>query len=97
MNDILQIQLASLNKLLEDKAICLILDDKAQAWLANSGYDPVYGARPLKRVMQKNLQDFLAELLLKGSINENDKVQITADKSGLIVNGEKVNKVYAEV
>ena len=96
MNDILQIQLASLNKLLEDKAICLILDDKAQAWLANSGYDPVYGARPLKRVMQKNLQDFLAELLLKGSINENDKVQITADKSGLIVNGEKVNKVYAE-
>ena len=67
MAAIVDIQLGRLRKLLEERKIRLKLDEAAQEWLAEAGYDPVYGARPLKRVIQRNLQDRLAELLLEGS------------------------------
>lgn len=66
MTKIVDIQIRRLQKLLEDRKIVLSLDDLAHAWLANEGYDPVYGARPLKRVIQRSLQNPLAELLLQG-------------------------------
>jgi ATP-dependent Clp protease ATP-binding subunit ClpB len=91
MNDILHIQLASLEKLMEDKGITLVLDNKAQAWLADTGYDPVYGARPLKRVIQRNLQNSLAGMILRSSIKDSSKVKISTDKDGLTINGEKAN------
>ncbi len=91
MNDILHIQLASLEKLMEDKGITLVLDNKAQAWLADTGYDSVYGARPLKRVIQRNLQNSLAGMILRGSIKDSSKVKISTDKDGLTINGEKAN------
>jgi ATP-dependent Clp protease ATP-binding subunit ClpB len=91
MNDILHIQLAGLNKLMEKKGITLDLDNKAQVWLADTGYDPVYGARPLKRVIQRNLQNSLAEMIIKGSIKASAKVKISTDKDGLTINGEKAN------
>src|SRR6185437_5112143 len=66
MKGIVDIQLRHLDKLLADRKITLQLDDKARAWLAEAGYDPVYGARPLKRVIQRSLQNPLAELILAG-------------------------------
>ncbi len=61
MSKIVDIQLGRLRKLLEDRKITIELDDAARTWLANKGYDPVYGARPLKRVIQKHVQDPLSE------------------------------------
>ena len=89
MNDILHIQLAGLYKLMEEKGITLVLDDTAQAWLADTGYDPVYGARPLKRVIQRNLQNSLAEKILEGNFNPSENFKISTDKDGLTINGEK--------
>jgi ATP-dependent Clp protease ATP-binding subunit ClpB len=66
------------------------LDDKARTWLANKGYDPTYGARPLKRVIQKSVQDPLAEQILAGKIKDGDKVAITVRDGALIVNGQPV-------
>ena len=74
MKGIVDIQLARLQKLLADRKITLALDDKARAWLAEAGYDPVYGARPLKRVIQRELQNPLAELILKGRIADGETV-----------------------
>jgi ATP-dependent Clp protease ATP-binding subunit ClpB len=91
MNDILHIQLASLDKLLEDRGITLDFDNKAQAWLAETGYDPVYGARPLKRVIQRSLQNSLAEMILEGGIKDGGRVKISSDKDGLTINGKKAN------
>ncbi len=68
MGAIVEIQLGRLAKLLEDRKITLDLDEEAKIWLADKGYDPAYGARPLKRVIQKNVQDPLAELVLSGKI-----------------------------
>ena len=64
MGAIVDIQLARLQKLLDERKIALELDAEARDWLADKGYDPAYGARPLKRVIQKNVQDPLAELIL---------------------------------
>lgn len=89
MNDILHIQLASLDKLLEDRGIILDLDNKAQAWLADTGYDPVYGARPLKRVIQRSLQNSLAGMILEGGIKDGGTVKVSSDKDGLTINGKK--------
>ena len=61
---------ARLQKLLADRKITLELDDAARTWLANKGYDPAYGARPLKRVIQKHVQDPLAEQILAGKIKD---------------------------
>uniref|UniRef100_UPI0005B784D3 hypothetical protein n=1 Tax=Belnapia moabensis TaxID=365533 RepID=UPI0005B784D3 len=60
-------------------------DDKAREWLAEAGYDPAYGARPLKRVIQRNLQDQLANLLLEGRIHDGERLTVTAGTDGLVV------------
>jgi ATP-dependent Clp protease ATP-binding subunit ClpB len=85
MASIVDIQLQRLLKLLEDRKVRLELDAKAREWLAEAGYDPVYGARPLKRVIQRNLQDRLAGLLLEGSIKDGEVVRVTASPDGLEV------------
>ena len=90
MGGIVDIQLRRLTALLEDRKIELTLDEAARNWLADKGYDPVYGARPLKRVIQRELQNPLAELILRGRIADGDGVAVSADGDGLIVNGEAV-------
>jgi len=82
--------MARLLKLLADRKITLDLDDKAKTWLANQGYDPAYGARPLKRVIQRSVQDPLAEQILAGKVKDGDKVKITTKGEGLVVNGQVV-------
>ena len=84
MGAIVEIQLGRLAKLLEDRKITLDLSPDARAWLAAKGYDPAYGARPLKRVIQKNVQDPLAELILAGEILDGSEVKIEAGPDGLI-------------
>lgn len=83
MTGIVEIQLGRLRKLLSDRHITLELDKKAMAWLAEEGYDPTYGARPLKRVIQKALQDKLAEKLLAGDIVDGKNVKIQGWDGGL--------------
>jgi ATP-dependent Clp protease ATP-binding subunit ClpB len=90
MGRIVDIQMERLQKLLDDRKIALALDAKARDWLAEKGYDPAYGARPLKRVIQKSVQDPLAELLLSGKIKDGEKVKITAGRDGLVFNGAAV-------
>ncbi|MFL1875426.1 ATP-dependent chaperone ClpB [Hansschlegelia beijingensis] len=85
MGAIVDIQLGRLRKLLEDRKITLELDDSARAWLADKGYDPAYGARPLKRVIQKYVQDPLAELILSGELRDGEHVPVTATGSGLVI------------
>ena len=88
MTKIVDIQMARLAKLLEDRKITLALEPAARDWLADKGWDPAYGARPLKRVIQKSVQDPLSELILSGSVKDGDKVVISADKQGLAFNGK---------
>ncbi len=90
MDAIVDIQIARLQKLLADRKIMLELDDKARSWLGDNGYDPVYGARPLKRVIQKKLQDPLAEMLLSGEISDGTMLEISADEEGLTIDGKSV-------
>jgi ATP-dependent Clp protease ATP-binding subunit ClpB len=90
MGRIVDIQMLRLQKLLEDRKIVLTLEPKAREWLADKGYDPAYGARPLKRVIQKSVQDPLAELILSGKIKDGEKVVISAGKQGLVFNGAAV-------
>ena len=90
MGHIVDIQIEHLKKLLEDRKITIALDSKAREWLAEKGYDPAYGARPLKRTIQKYVQDPLAELILSGSIKDGEKVKITSGRDGLSFNGAKV-------
>ncbi|NQV21175.1 MAG: AAA family ATPase, partial [Rhodospirillales bacterium] len=90
MSTIVKIQVARLSDRLADRKITLDLDQAAQAWLAAAGYDPVYGARPLKRVIQRHLQDRLATLILKGELSDGEIVKITAGDGGLIINGQAV-------
>jgi ATP-dependent Clp protease ATP-binding subunit ClpB len=80
--DIVMIQLKRLEALLADRNITLELDDAAMEWLAAAGYDPAYGARPLKRVIQRSLQNQLAEKLLAGEIHDGDRVKVRADSLG---------------
>jgi ATP-dependent Clp protease ATP-binding subunit ClpB len=87
MDRIVEIQVERLTKLLSDRKIAVTLDAKARAWLAQAGYDPVFGARPLKRVIQRNLQDPLANLLLGGKIADGAMVRVSAGKRGLTING----------
>ena len=77
-----------LQKLLDERKITLELEPAARDWLAEKGYDPAYGARPLKRVIQKELQDPLAELILSGKIKDGETVAVSAGKQGLTFNGE---------
>jgi len=89
MDKIVDIQIGRLGKLLADRKITVTLDEKARTWLGNAGYDPVYGARPLKRVIQRRLQDPLAQLLLEGRVGDGAAVEVSASKTGLTVNGQE--------
>jgi ATP-dependent Clp protease ATP-binding subunit ClpB len=91
MDGIVTIQLQRLQKRLAQRKIALELDDGARKWLADEGYDPVYGARPLKRVIQRSLQDQLAEMLLAGDVGDNDTVHVSAGADGLIV-GDRISR-----
>ncbi|HEY9519966.1 MAG TPA: ATP-dependent chaperone ClpB [Methyloceanibacter sp.] len=88
MGKIVDIQMGRLSKLLADRKIKLELGASAKDWLGQKGYDPAYGARPLKRVIQKYVQDPLAEMVLSGKIHDGETVAITAGKDGLMFNGE---------
>jgi ATP-dependent Clp protease ATP-binding subunit ClpB len=90
MDRIVDIQMRQLQKLLDDRKITLVVEPKARDWLADKGYDPAYGARPLKRVIQKSVQDPLSELILSGRIKDGERVVISADKQGLSFNGAVV-------
>ncbi|MHC2337720.1 ATP-dependent chaperone ClpB [Bradyrhizobium sp. USDA 4454] len=88
MGRIVEIQFARLTRLLEDRKIELTLDAKARDWLAEKGWDPAYGARPLKRVIQRNVQDPLAEMILAGEVKDGDRVLISVKGNVLTFNGQ---------
>ncbi len=88
MTRIVDIQMTRLQKLLDERKIVIKLDASAREWLADKGWDPAYGARPLKRVIQKSVQDPLAEMILAGSIKDGEKVTVSAGKQGLTFNGK---------
>ena len=85
MGAIVDIQMKRLDQLLADRKIVIELKPEAREWLAEKGYDSAYGARPLKRVIQKNVQDALAELILSGAVKDGDHVPVTAGPLGLII------------
>lgn len=89
MSGIVEIQLHRLEQRLAARKITLDLDAAAKAWLADEGYDPVFGARPLKRVIQRQLQDPLAEMLLAGEILDGSVIRVTVGPEGLII-GDRV-------
>ncbi|MDR3423019.1 MAG: ATP-dependent chaperone ClpB [Xanthobacteraceae bacterium] len=95
MARIVDIQMARLAHLLEERKITIKLEPSARDWLAEKGWDPAYGARPLKRVIQKWVQDPLAEMILAGRIKDGEKVVIGAGKQGLKFNGEAVTAAAA--
>jgi len=84
---IVDIQMERLRKLLAERKIEIALDAKARDWLAEKGWDPAYGARPLKRVIQKYVQDPLAEMILAGSVKDGETVALSANAKGLTFNG----------
>jgi ATP-dependent Clp protease ATP-binding subunit ClpB len=88
MGRIVDIQMKRLQKLLDDRKITITLKPSARDWLAEKGWDPAYGARPLKRVIQKSVQDPLAEMILAGTIKDGEAVTISGDKLGLTFNGK---------
>jgi ATP-dependent Clp protease ATP-binding subunit ClpB len=90
MTDIVRIQLDRLRAMLAERKLSLDLDAVAEDWLADRGYDPVYGARPLKRVIQRELQNPLAEMILAGKIADGDEIRVAAGEMGLVINGEEV-------
>ena len=90
MDGIVDIQMARLLKRLAARKIDLQLDESARKWLADEGYDPVFGARPLKRVIQSALQNPLAEMLLAGDVNDGDLIPVSAGADGLLI-GDRVS------
>jgi ATP-dependent Clp protease ATP-binding subunit ClpB len=97
MDRIVDIQISRLAKLLVERKIEVVLDKRAQEWLAQAGYDPVYGARPLKRVIQRRLQDPLAQLILEGKIADGAKVRVGVGKSGLTINGQEFGEQTEDI
>ncbi|MGC1495366.1 MAG: ATP-dependent chaperone ClpB [Sulfitobacter sp.] len=89
MAGIVDIQLARLLKRLAGRKIALELDEGAKKWLADEGYDPVFGARPLKRVIQRALQNPLAEMLLAGDVHDGDLIKVSAGSDGLVI-GDRI-------
>jgi ATP-dependent Clp protease ATP-binding subunit ClpB len=85
MGPIVDIQIQRLQKLLEDRKVRLELTDAARAWLGRVGYDPVYGARPLKRAVQKYLQDMLADEILAGRVSDDSTVKVDEGDGGLVI------------
>jgi ATP-dependent Clp protease ATP-binding subunit ClpB len=92
MGAIVDIQLKRLEALLADRRMTLSMDEAARSWLAQKGYDPAYGARPLKRVIQKELQDPLARLILAGKLNDGDMITVSSQAGALTVNGHAVSR-----
>jgi ATP-dependent Clp protease ATP-binding subunit ClpB len=92
MAAIVDIQLKGLHRLLKDRKIALVLDDAAKNWLADKGYDPAYGARPLKRIIQKHVQDPLAEKILSGEVSDGMTVNVSDGADGLIFLSEQSQK-----
>ncbi|HEY5412283.1 MAG TPA: AAA family ATPase, partial [Caulobacteraceae bacterium] len=88
MAAIVKIQLERLRALLADRKIGLELDQAALEWLGNEGYDSTYGARPLKRVIQRSLQNPLAQMILEGDVKEGDTILVSANLDGLVINGQ---------
>jgi ATP-dependent Clp protease ATP-binding subunit ClpB len=97
MSRIVDIQLRRLSRLLEDRKITITLDPAAREWLADKGYDPAYGARPLKRAIQKAIQDPLSELILSGKVKDGEAVTVSVapGKQALAFNGEAVPEKVA--
>ncbi|HWL03660.1 MAG TPA: AAA family ATPase, partial [Xanthobacteraceae bacterium] len=91
MGAIVDIQLRHLDRLLAERKIELVLDATARDWLAEKGWDPAYGARPLKRVIQKAVQDPLAELILSGDLKDGERVEVGVGVKGLTFNGQIVD------
>ncbi|POF62851.1 ATP-dependent chaperone ClpB [Novacetimonas maltaceti] len=91
MGKIVEIQIGRLRKLLADRSITLDLDKAGETWLADAGYDPVYGARPLKRVIQRSLQNPLAGMLLAGDIHDGETVKVSAADDHLTIDGHAVD------
>ncbi|CAN7236217.1 ATP-dependent chaperone ClpB [Phenylobacterium sp. LjRoot219] len=91
MDNIVRIQLKRVEKLLADRRMTLSLDDAAAHWLAERGYDPVYGARPLKRVIQKELVDPIARKLLAGELEDGQVIEVGASGDGIAINRAKVH------
>ena len=85
IKEILDIQIDRLNGLMNEKQITIELDAKAKFWLTQKGFDPVYGARPLKRVLQNHLQNPLAEKMINNEIEEGSEVKVTANDIGLSI------------
>jgi len=92
MGAIVDIQLRGLARLLEDRRMTIELDAAARDWLAVKGFDAAYGARPLKRVIQKEVQDPLARLLLQGEIKDGDAIRVSAEAGVLVINGVAVSE-----
>jgi len=88
MSGIVDIQLHRLEQRLALRKITLNLSEEAKAWLADEGYDPVFGARPLKRVIQRQLQDPLAEMILAGDVLDGSIIEVSAGLDGLNVGGK---------
>ncbi|MFN3685838.1 ATP-dependent chaperone ClpB [Salinarimonas sp.] len=96
MGAIVDIQLARLARLLEDRKIVLDVAPEARDWLAEKGYDPAYGARPLKRVIQKSVQDPLAELILAGTVKDGETVPLSAGPLGLTIGAYAVGEASGD-
>ena len=90
MTGIVELQLDRLGGLLKDRKIALEVNPAARDWLADRGYDPVYGARPLKRVIQRELQNALAELILAGRVADGELVAVSVGEGGLLINGQAI-------
>ena len=97
MARIVDIQIAALDKLLADRKIVIEPDQAARKWLAHKGYDPAYGARPLKRVIQKWVQDELAQMLLAGEIRDGAPVKIGVSRGRLTINCKEVGDEPAQL
>jgi ATP-dependent Clp protease ATP-binding subunit ClpB len=96
MTGIVQIQLGQLRAMLADRKIELEIDDQASEWLAEKGYEPVYGARPLKRVIQRHLQNPLATMILNGSLGDGETVRVGVSGGNLVINGVEIGAIAAE-
>jgi len=83
MTGVVAIQLKHLEKLLADRKISIVLDEDARQWLAQAGYDPLYGARPLKRIIQRELQNRLASQILAGSVKDGDRIRVSVGENTL--------------
>jgi len=95
MTGIVEIQLKRLQDLLADRKLEIDLDSKAKEWLAETGYDPVYGARPLKRVIQRELQNPLATMILEGRFKPGEVIKVSADKNSLTIGGASLSQAAA--